>query len=642
MKDLKPPREPVANLIYRKKLREWAVKSPKNRDWLLDKCKNEFFFFVESFCWLYEPRPEKNRPLVIPFIPWDHQYAPMRTILENLGYKDIGLEKARGEGATWSCTTIIQWNWLFYDMRAFGIVSKTEMSADNPEDPDSIGWKIDWQLTKLPLWMAGRRGHDYTRNVSKHTWLNKRNGSTITAYASTGDLASGGRKFAFFMDELAKFPQPEDSQAMSATEPVTNSRLLVSTYNGAEGEYYRIMKEPSSMIKLVMDWTTNPSRNQNLFRIDLQKRQLLHATSDLPIKKWDYAKIFFEDYLPLLQRRGFPVEIRTKLWSPWYVDRCLRPGMNPRKIAQEYDRDAGGSGSRFFPYSTIEHLCEKARRPEIAGDVTYNPERLIVTSFSKFSEGHLKIWQVMPDPTADFRPFPGKYVIGADVATGRGGTMSSNSALSIVNRLTGQKVAEYTNPNISPEKLAELAIALCRWFADEEGGPAYLVWECNGPGMGFRDRVLDTNFRNFHWRTPWKSTDKKPTKEAGWWSNKDAKSALLSKYRFALIEGHFDNPSELALRETLCYVDGANGKVEYVSDKGEDIDPSNDGDNHGDRVIADSLANLGREELNGGIDVFGNNIDPLETKKSTIIIPEGSFAHRQKQRIDQEKRKVRW
>ena len=644
--DLKPPRSPVANIVYRKELRKWAMQSKKNQDWILAKCKDDINFYIESFCFLYEPRPEQGRPLVIPFILWDHQIHPLKVISDNFGYKDIGLEKARGEGATWLCLTVIQHRWLFHDMQAFGIVSKTELSADNPEDSDSLGWKLDWQLTKLPLWMAGKKGEDFTRNVSKHTWFNRRNGSSITAYASTGDLASGGRKTGFFLDELAKFPRPEDSEAMAATEPVTNSRLLVSTYNGSEGEYHRIMKEESSMIKLILDWQTNPSRNQNMFRIDLKAKQVLHPTKDQAIKKWEYTKKFIDEYLPILQRRGFDVELKNKIWSPWYVDRCLRPGMNPRKIAQEYDRDPGGSGSRFFPYSTIDLLCQSARGPDTVGEVEINCERLIVTRLTKFSNGPLKIWQNVPeknskDEPVDFKPVPGKYVIGADIASGQGGTLSSNSALSIINRMTGQKVGEFASPNITPERLAEVAIALCRWFCDDDGAPAYLIWEGNGLGGSFRDRVLDSDFRNFHWRVPWKSSEKKPTKEPGWWSNKDSKRDLLGKYRHALVEGYFDNPSEIALRETLCYVYGPQNKVMYQSDTGEEPDPANDGESHGDRVIADALANYGMEELNGKIGVLSETLAYGHTPTINSV-PQNSFAYRQQQRLLQTKKKKFW
>lgn len=631
---LVPPRSFKENVRYRHAVRKWALKSKHNRNWLMKRCAQDFFFFCETFLWIYEPRPEQGRPNVIPFIPWDHQRPAMSVVIENLGFRDIGMEKARGEGASWTCLMIILWRWVFRDMESFGLVSMNEQAADNPDDPNSLGWKLDWQLKQLPQWMVGKksttgRNGDYTRNISKHNWINERNGSTITAYACTGDLASGGRKTAFFMDELSKFPRGPDEEAMAATEPVTNSRLLVSTPKGADGAYYRCMTEDSSMIKLVLDWTKNPTRNRNLFTIDMANRHLYFALDedkqgeDKRRMSSDFEDYFFTTQVPILQRRGFDVEARGKLWSPWYVERCLRPRMTPKKIAQEYDRDYGGSASRFFQSGVISMHVEKARAPIAQGEILCDLDTLVVQKFTKLKNGHLKLWL---DLQAGTRPPRGEYVLGIDVATGQGGSMSSNSVISIIDRGLMKKVGEFASPNVKPERLAQYAVCLAKWFANADGGSAYMIWEGNGPGNSFRAFIVDeTSFRNFHFRTSQKSVSGKATKEPGWWSNKDSKRELLSNYRHALTDLLVENPSEIALKETLCYIEDTGGKVVFVSSLNEEADPANDGENHGDRVIADALAVFGCEELNGG----AGGAAPM-AKASASNPPPGSFAARRK------------
>jgi hypothetical protein len=616
------PRQFRPNLAYREAIRLWALKSKANRDWLMERCKNDFFFFLESFCWIFEPRPEPGRPQVIPFIPWDHQRPIIVTILEHLGYRDIGLEKARGEGASWICLMIILWRWLFHDMQTFGLVSRNELSADNPDDPDSLGWKIDWQLSMLPLWMVGKKGTDYVRNVSKHTWINRRTGSAITAYPATGDLASGGRKTAFFMDELSKFPRGPDEEAMAATEPVTNCRLLVSTPAGAEGAYYRCMTEASSMVKLILDWTKNPTRNKDLFRVDSQNRRLISVATGEDLRP-SIVKRFFEQDAPILVKRGFDISVKNKLWSPWYVERCMRPRMTPKKIAQEYDRDYGGSSSRFFSGALIEMLVERCQNPEIQGDILIDQEKHKVIGFTKQKEGRTKLWCKLSQKKT---PPPGDYVAGVDICTGQGGSMSSCSTICVADRKTGKKVMEYADPNIKPEQLASLAVAICEWFRSPANGSAFMIWECNGPGGAFRDFIIgETTFRNFYYRRPHKAPNAKTTKEPGWWSGKEQKRDMLSRYRFALTEGHFENLSEYALRECLCYIEDTGGKVKFVSGLNDDIDPANDGENHGDRVIADALASYAMHELNG-------TLDPTKHDKAigSVGPPEGSFGYRRK------------
>jgi hypothetical protein len=640
MTKLVPPLTFKENIEYRVAVRRWAAKSPANRRWLMEKCKEDFFFWLETFAWIYEPRPVKGKPKVIPFIPWEHQREPIQVIIDNLGYKDIGLEKARGEGASWSCLMIILWRWLFYDMESFGLVSMNQDAADNQEDPNSLGWKLDYQLRMLPKWMAGEKGKDYTRNVSKHTWINKNNESSITAYACTGDMASGGRKTAFFMDELSKFPRGPDEDAMAATEPITDCRLLVSTPKGKEGAYYRCMTEKSSMIKLILDWTKNPTRNYQLFRIDYENQRLLRPTDGTnDVFKPEWEATFWNEQFPDLQRRGFNVESKNKIWSPWYVSRCLRARMTPRKIAQEYDRDYGGSSSRFFRAGLIEDLLTRTRRPLTQGDIICDLELLEVEKFTKQKNGRLKLWVELAgaDPNR-LRPPRGEYVLGIDVATGQGGKMSSNSVISIIDRMTGTKVGEFATPNLKPEQLAEHAVALAKWFATQDGRPSYMIWEGNGPGGSFRNRILESQFRNFYFRTPLKTTKKKPTKEPGWWSGKDQKRELLSKYRHSLTERYFENLSEKALEECTCYIEDTGGKVTFVAGESDEDDPANDGENHGDRVIADALASFGMELLNGGA-----NVQAAKAEVQNLMRPpEGSFAWRRKKHMDARKPQVGW
>ena len=207
-------------------------------------------------------------PMVIPFITWEHQDPMIISARKTLGFDDVGIEKSRGEGASWIFVLLALHDWLFQPMSAIGFISRTEMAVDNPDDPDSLMWKLDWELTKLPPWMAGERDKDYTRNLSRHILKNLRNGSQVVGYTATGDVTTGGRKYWIMFDELAKFPRPADTHAMASTQHVTESRALISTPKGAEGEYYRIMHAPSNMVKLILDWKQNETRNRGLYKLE--------------------------------------------------------------------------------------------------------------------------------------------------------------------------------------------------------------------------------------------------------------------------------------------------------------------------------------------------------------------------------------
>jgi hypothetical protein len=633
-----PPDQPVANIRFRQEVRQWALEDSRNREWLIDACRNDFLFWLKTFAWIFEPRPEPGRNPVLPFIPWISQLHAIETIRKNLGYNDVAIEKSRGEGCTWICISIFTYEWLLSEQRqAFGMVSKDELTADNPIDPDSLGAKVDFLLKEMPLWMTGVKGKDYERNISRHTWINHRNGSTIVALATTGDMVSGGRKTAMLMDEFAKFRRGDDEDALSATEPVTNCRLLVSTYKGTDGAYYRVMKEPSTTVKIRMPWMANPTRNVDMFVIDSKEKRLLSPETKKVILTGEYTDQFFSQFKKMLDGRGFDVANSTKLWSPWYVSRCLRARMTPMKIAQEYDLSPEASTVKFFPYEMIERLIKEVRRPTVYGELEYSDE-LRFKRFTKIHGGKFRLW--FPLDSVSDRPPAANYIIAADIASGNGTCWTSNSVLSVLDRAKGTKVAEFASHTTGPEALAELAIAACRWFANPDGGPAYLIWEGNGWGGGFRGLVTSSEFRNFHWRTPRDSIKKKATKVPGWWSTADSKRDLLTKYRWALGEGFFDNPSEEALRECLAYEDVAGNKVEYIAPGGRDQDdPSNLGANHGDRVIADALANYAMEELGGGAAVGERKI---QQRRSAIDPPTGSFGFRRRAWLSVRKTKGDW
>ena len=110
-------------------------------------------------------------------------------------------DKSRAQGASWIMVAIIVWFYVFHDASLLGFGSKDEETADDPSSPDSLGWKIDFLLEKLPDWMRPRTERKY----STHTWKNLDNGSYIKAYAATKGIARGGRYLLFFLDESAAF-----------------------------------------------------------------------------------------------------------------------------------------------------------------------------------------------------------------------------------------------------------------------------------------------------------------------------------------------------------------------------------------------------------------------------------------------------
>lgn len=605
------PRDYVSNMRWRAAVREWALLDVSHQIALRRWIYNDLRLFIAGFCWVFEPRDDRARgkqvSKTLPFIPWDHQEHALIKLNENLGYDDIGFDKSRGEGASWVVLTIFLHQWLTRPMTTFGLVSRNELAVDNPDDPDSLMWKLDWQLKKLPQWLVP----NFDRNLSKHTLVNVDNGASIVGYSATGDVARGGRKTAFFMDEIASFNDGEDQAAMDSTGQVTNCRLLVSTPKGPFGVFYTAMNTTNNMVKISLRWQQNPLRKRGAYRIKNGRVELID---------WEYWRERMHNPLTresdvhkgaglindettnnpfkyAFMLRG-PFVREGRMRSPWYDTQCRRPGATPRSIAQELDLDYAGSSSTFFD---INELCRlqsvTCREPLLVGDLLFNEftEQLDV-KLAPRPGGSLLLWCPLI-PGTGRPPADRDYVIGADVASGLAGENSSNSTLCVTDARSREQVAEFARPDIKPEKLAWYAFALGHWFKGPNG-PALIVPEVNGGyGKMFTKTLRELSYPAVYRRDVEDETGgaRKVKDKYGWFSNKPRKKILFQEFEHALISGELQARSWACLEEAKGYIENTQGQLIHINALAHS-DPSGASEAHGDRVVGLALSWRGVRE----------------------------------------------
>lgn len=569
------------NLLFRRDLLVKCGKDVGFRNAMMQASTEDPLFFFNAFCWVYEPRPRFNNgvrlPTQIPFISWKHQIPAILEIQKNLGTVDIGVEKSRGEGMSWIGVLLACHDWLFNPMTAIGLVSKDENSVDDPNDPDSLMWKCDYTLKKLPNWMSGELGKDYKRDVSKHVLRNLNNGSTISGYSATGNVASGGRKKWFLKDELAKFPRPADKHAMASTQHVTECRLIVSTPLGNSGAYYDAMHEPSNMVKIILDWKQNPTRNRGLYKWD-KGRPVAVDPENNPLPE-NYRNVDQDvlDIISRLRRKGFTIENRVR--SPWYDRECDRAGATPQNIAQELDRDYGGSAYRIFGDSFMEKCEGHIARPALEGEFDFSPEDLGNVRFDQIEGAPCRLW--FPISSLQ-RPPQSSYVIGCDVSSGTGGSYTSNSTMIAFDMRTGEQVLEFAANTVAPTVFADMAIAVAKWMFD-----AYLAWEHNGPGASFTKQVLNRQYGNIYYRKSQSRRGRSSSKEAGWWTDEKTKEVMFGEFQSAVIMNEIVIRSKELLTECSRYV-RKEGRITHALTK--DAADDSKGVSHGDRAIAACVA----------------------------------------------------
>jgi hypothetical protein len=570
------PRGIKENLAYRKKVLVRAATDIDFRSAVWAACRDDILYWVNTFLWLFEPRPMvgadgKPLPKKIPFITWPHQEPAIREIDRVLGTEDVAVEKARGEGMSWIMVTFGVRDFIFRPMSTIGFVSKDEASVDTPDNSDSLFWKVQFLLDNLPSWMVPK----YNRSVTAHTFKNTLNGSSITGFAATGNVASGGRATWFGMDELSKFPKGKDADAMASTQHVTKSRFVVATPFGTDGEYYRLMHEPSSMVKITVDWKDNPTKNRGLYRMQNGLPVAVDKANPLPV---DYDPLSSEvlDRLSRLRRKGFKLD--NTIRSPWYDKECDRPSATPQKIAQELDRSYGGSMYRIFGNEFFDEANKTVQNP-VKYSISVNPEK-IEGSLSKVENGPVLVWCSLD---AKNKPAERQYVLGADISAGLGGSHTSNSVCQIVDLLSGEQVLEYATNTTSPADFADECVALAKIFNN-----ARMIWEANGVGMAFMQKVLESGYTNYYMREVMWKRKKSRQKEAGWWTNDKTKEILFEYFQSEVKSGRYVLRSDSLVKECGQYI-RENGKIEHVLSRGSD-DGSSKGAAHGDRVIAMGIA----------------------------------------------------
>lgn len=526
------PKGFYANLVFRKSMIRLGSSRPEYAENLWRMCSRDILFYINTFAWTHDPRPEVKE---LPFITYEFQDDVILEIKRCIEEgEDLPIEKSRDMGATWMILMVYEWMWHFKGFNNFLIVSRNKDLVDKTNSPATLFWKIDNILNHQPGWLVPATIR------TDMSLVNLDNSSVIDGESTTGDVARGGRYLSILLDEFATVS--EGKKVLSSTRDATRCRIVNSTPKGKANAFFKFISK--AVHKLTLHWTLHPGK-----------------------------------------AKGLTYDSEGRPTSPWYENELVRAS-DPMEIAQELDIDYLGSDYIFFTAKVIDKLKDRdACRPFYRGDLEFSLETcrpMKEEPFRSVENGPLRLWF---HPLQDGSVPQGRYALGVDIAVGTG---SSNSVVSVIDRDTGRKMAEYVNSRIPPHELAKVAVALARWFRGRKGS-AFMAWEANGPGFLFGEQVIATGFRNFHYRQDRTSMKRTVSDKPGWWSTQDTKMALLGEYRRALSRAEFIQYSMESFEECEAYVFTTGGRVVHSATLSND-DPTDSGENHGDRVIADALA----------------------------------------------------
>lgn len=603
------PKDPAANLRFRREMLMMAAKDPKAAAQLKTLCAQDLLFYVNTFCWTYDPRPDGDRPPVTPFNTYAFQDEAMLSMADCISVgEDFAISKSRDMGASWMGLTVFEWFWHFRPNLSFLLISRNEDYVDKKGDSKSLFWKIDFLHEHQPKWLlpTGRwlGWTDPGRKVL--SIVNSDNKSIISGESTTGDAGRGDRRTAMFIDEHAAFESNDGFRVLKATRDTTKCRGFNSTPQGANNGFYEVVHNTSAR-QIRLHWSVHPEKNKGLYTAENGRVKLLddwRGMVDHRVKgEKSSTRVMYPD--------NYPFKLDGKLRSPWYDLQCARCA-SEMEVAQELDIDFLGSDYQFFDAETVESLRKKyCRPPELVGDLEFDPETCEPKRFVEHTKGKLMLWLTLDG--AGRPPSDRKFVVGCDISAGTG---ASNSVNSIADSATGEKVGVWRDPNTLPHPFARLTVALAKFF-----NRALIIPDRSGPtGEVAVKEMIARGYGRLYFRRIEKKVGRNPTDEPGVYLNPGARTSLLEDYRDALANHRFINRSEVGMKECLQFIRKLDGSIEH-SAAANSQDPSGARTAHGDEVIADGLANLGLSDCT-----------PLAPETEAQDVPVGSLAWRQQQK----------
>ena len=566
------PKDPIAQLRYRRYVRQRCAKDREFRAAIDHACKSDILFHFNTLFWIFEPRPVGRR---LPFNTWPDQDSYIALMWHWLGRRDLGGEKSRGIGWSYIAVSIAYHDWTALSESKIGLVSRKKDAVDKAEDSDALMWKLDFIHKHMPYWRRFQENGDEVLNRAICRFANAANGSTIFGYEATGNVQTGGRKRWMLLDEFAKFRQ-SGQEALNSTQHVTNSRLVISTYfRGITTRFFFMMrKEESSMLKFKAHWSKNPERAKGLYTFENGNLVILDKTYQFP-HGYNFVDV-----------ERTPGAIGKKLRSPWYDAECNRPGATNESIAEELDIDPQNASTKLFAPIAIER-AERTAIPALhVGELDFDANEIGHSKFKPVwiprEDGSMRIWAPL---TAEGKVgLPGPFDMAADIAGGSGSSVASNSVIQVIDHNSGEQVLEFASNSVDPTNLAQLAYVLACWLADDRGQDQVQVnYEDNYGGLAFLKEMVRLGWGYFYMRESQLKKSAQRSTIPGW-RNRDAGLAILKELQRALIQGATTIRSKELAEELMQWEAGPDGKPYHA---GHAFEVGNTkGLAHGDRVMA--------------------------------------------------------
>lgn len=237
--------------------------SQKVKAMLFRKCKEDPIFFCNFFCWTLDPRLANPH---LPFILYPRQAELFKQLDGYLARSQQGeqialfIDKPRDVGATFTVMTWILHKFLFTEFSA-RVGSRKEDYVDKKGDTDTLFYKLDYQLDKLPVWMT--QGFNAQEHRASMILKHSKNNNVVSGESANPNFGRGGRRSVILFDEIGFWDWARSSWESAGSS--TNFRIAMTTppETGRDSFSYKLASGHKGKIySFMFDWDDVPSRDK--------------------------------------------------------------------------------------------------------------------------------------------------------------------------------------------------------------------------------------------------------------------------------------------------------------------------------------------------------------------------------------------
>ena len=200
---------------------------------VVELCKKDILFFINTFVFTYDPRTDLKK---LPLILYPFQERAVLKIEEKFRVKQpLLVEKSRDMGFSWFTLAWIIHHFLFDPGFSAGIGSYKADLVDELGNMKSLMQRCRFILNNLPDFLL--QGWSEEKNSKYMSLVHPTLHTSITG-ESGDNIGRGNRTSVYLLDEFAFIPR--SSAVHAAVSQTTDCLIFGSTPNGKGNEFARL------------------------------------------------------------------------------------------------------------------------------------------------------------------------------------------------------------------------------------------------------------------------------------------------------------------------------------------------------------------------------------------------------------------